>query len=701
MVVQGVHSPLEMEVRVNAARILLLQIVTLLLVFSTALGADVPEAADANEPAGTKPSKPEAGESFLDMSIEELMDVNVDTVEGASKHKQKLEEAPASVTVITADEIRKYGYRTLADVLQSVAGFYINYDRNYHYLGVRGFRRPGDYDTRILLLLNGHRLNDNIGDAPPFGAQFPLDIDLIERVEVIRGPGSSLYGSNALLAVVNVITKKGQMLDGVELSGEVASYDAQKGRVSYGKRFSNGLDLLLSATAYRSDGATLYFREFDTPDTHHGFADNDDEQLNDVVAQASWGDFSLLLAHNNREKGIPTAPWGTVFGDPRTRTRDGGTLVGLTYRHELSDTWVLSSRMAYNQRDYDGWWANDYAEEGQDPDIVVSRDRWRGSWWDGEVQVVGRPLDRHTVTVGTEARYNTHQDQRAWSDDGTYLDDCRHSVNWGVYAQDEFRLLEDLALIGGVRHDEYDTFGSTNPRLGLIYDLSKETTVKALYGQAFRAPNAYELYYQDGGYTQKAALDLRPETIATYELILEQRFTPEIRGTASGFYYVMDNLIDQFLDPADNLLVFANRNEVRAKGAELALNGRWKNGWASRGSYSYVQAEDGTSGQTLVDSPKHLAKFNVIVPVVPQSLFAGLEVLYDSKARTLAGNEARDFVLTNLTLTYVSPLKHLEVAASVYNLLGTAYGFPGFGEHQQDVIMQDGRTFRVELIYRF
>ncbi len=94
-------------------------------------------------------------------------------------------------------------------------------------------------------------------------------------------------------------------------------------------------------------------------------------------------------------------------------------------------------------------------------------------------------------------------------------------------------------------------------------------------------------------------------------------------------------------------------------------------------------------------------KLGVIAPVVPQSLFAGLEVLYDSKAKTLSGHHADDFVLVNLTLTYVSPSKHLEMAASVYNLFDTVYGFPGFGEHVQDVLMQDGRTFRIEVIYRF
>ena len=270
---------------------------------------------------------------LFEMSIEELMDVRIDTVYGASKHAESLAEAPASVTIITAEEIRRYGYRTLAEALQSAPGFYINYDRNYHYVGTRGFRRPGDYDTRILLLIDGHRVNESVGDAPPFGTQFPLDLDLIERIEIIRGPGSSLYGSNALLGVVNVITRRGESVKGLEVSGQTGSFDTHKGRITYGGLLQNNLDLLLSASVYDSGGPELYYREYDTPETNNGLVDNDDDQFDNLVAHASWGDFSLLLAHTGREKGIPTGAWDTVFGDPRTRAWDDTTLMGLTYAH--------------------------------------------------------------------------------------------------------------------------------------------------------------------------------------------------------------------------------------------------------------------------------------------------------------------------------------------------------------------------------
>lgn len=680
-------------VAVTTGKILPIAILLLWSNVFTWAGAQDPADSDLNESA--------AEEDLFAMSIEELMDVRVDTVYGASKHLQTLAEAPASVTIITAEEIRRYGYRTLAEILRSAPGFYINYDRNYNYMGTRGFRRPGDYDTRILLLIDGHRVNNNVGDAPTFGTDFLLDTDLIEKVEIIRGPGSALYGSNAVLGVVNVITRRGGDVKGLELSGQTGSFDTQKARITYGDRFDKGVELLLSASTYNSDGPELYFREFDNPETSNGRVNNDDDQFDNLVAHLSWGDLSFLLAHTGREKGIPTAAWETVFGDRRTRVWDDSTVMGLTWTHALSEQYSVLARTSYGHSDYDGRYVYDYTEEGDDPHIVVNKDYWKGRWWEGELQVTGNPVDRHTITAGTEIRYNARQDQACW-DEEVYLDDSRHSHNWGVYVQDEFQLLEKIKLVGGVRHDDYSTFGSaTNPRLALIYDPFEDTTLKLLYGKAFRAPNAYELYYHDGGSTQKAAVNLDPEEIQTYEVVLERRLNDHLRATASGFHYCMEDLIDQYVDPEDGLLVFRNLGAVEATGTELALLGRWDCGLQARTSYSYVEAQDDDTGETLVDSPKHLAKLNLLIPIVRERLFAGVEVLYDSKAKTLTGDYADDFTLTNLTFTYVGASKRLEIAASVYNLFDVGYAFPGFGEHAQDTIEQDGRTFRIGLTYRF
>src|SRR5450432_3001925 len=236
------------------------------------------------------------------MSIEDLTKLKVDTVYGASKFLQKAADAPASVTVVTAEEIQKYGYRTLVDVLRSVPGFYVIYDRNYTYVGVRGLARPGDYNARILFLLDGHRVNDNIFDGALIGTEFVVDVDLIERIEIVRGPTSSVYGTGAFVAVVNVITKRGRDLNSVEVSTEAGTWNSYKGRASYGKRFDNGVEMLLSGTFYDSQGhSRLFFPEFDSRAAKYGIAENaDGDKASNTFVDLIDRDFNIHVVQESR-----------------------------------------------------------------------------------------------------------------------------------------------------------------------------------------------------------------------------------------------------------------------------------------------------------------------------------------------------------------------------------------------------------------
>ena len=155
-----------------------------------------------------------AQQPLPELSLEELMRMDAGRVYGASERLQPSTEAPASVSFITAEEIARFGYRTLADILRGVRGMYVTEDRNFSLIGVRGFATPGDYNSRILLLVNGHRMNDNVFGQAEIGAEFGLDPAMFERVEVIRGPAASIYGDSAFFAVVNVITKPGAAIGG-------------------------------------------------------------------------------------------------------------------------------------------------------------------------------------------------------------------------------------------------------------------------------------------------------------------------------------------------------------------------------------------------------------------------------------------------------------------------------------------------------
>src|SRR5439155_10117118 len=288
------------------------------------------DAASQRVVEGVKAESAAAGRAEpAEISLEQLMKMEIPVVEAASKYKQKITEAPSSVTIITSDEVKKYGHRTLADILQTVPGFYTTYDRNYSVLGVRGFSQ-GDFNNRVLLLVDGHRMNNSLTDGAFIGTEFILDADLIDRVEVIRGPGSSLYGNNAFFGVINVITRKGGDMvgQGGEVSGEGGSFDSYKGRVSYGNKFKNGLELLLSTTYYTSDGQDrLYYPEFDGRvssnyrTNHNGIAEKaDDDAFKSFFGSAAFHDFSLEGAYITREKGNPKAQYLTDFNDSRLRT---------------------------------------------------------------------------------------------------------------------------------------------------------------------------------------------------------------------------------------------------------------------------------------------------------------------------------------------------------------------------------------------
>jgi outer membrane receptor for ferrienterochelin and colicins len=334
------------------------------------------------------------------------------------------------------------------------------------------------------------------------------------------------------------------------------------------------------------------------------------------------------------------------------------------------------------------------------PDVFT----FHGQWWNSDVQLSRSLLSRHKLTFGTEITDNFKQDQSNFDPDidPVPVNVPYHSLIWAVYAQGEFAITQKLSATAGVRYDHYyNGFGGTaNPRLGLVYHLLRSTTAKVLYGSAFRAPEPYELFPAFGSFYESNRA-LQPETIRTIEGLIDQGLGDRFSVEGSVFQNRISNLITLNTDPITQRSVYQNLESARSTGVELELNAKLVGSLRARASYSYTQTTDELTGQAPPNSPASLVKLNLGAPLLHQKLFAAADAQYTGSVTTLAGNTLAGFAVVNATLTGHTWGKHLDISASVYNLLNKKYADPARPEDPENAIPQDGRTFAVKTTFRF
>jgi iron complex outermembrane receptor protein len=635
-------------------------------------------------------------------SMEDLVKLKVESVYGATKFLQKAEDAASSISVVTAEDIQKHGYRTLSEVLKSVRGFYTIYDRNYTYVGVRGLSIPGDYNARILFLVDGHRINDNIFDGAYVGTEFPVDIDLIARIEIIRGPDSSAYGTGAFAAVINVITKRGRDLRALEFSGEAGSLESYKARMTFGERLDNGLEMLLSGSFYNSEGhKNLFFPEFDSPATNNGIAQNaDGDQSYNILADIIYRDFNIHVVDASRTKHIPTASFGTVFNDPRTRTTDARSYVDIQYHHTFG-SWETLGRLSYDWYGYHGIYVYDYAGLGIPP-FTQNYDAANGTWIDFQGDASRTFFKRHKVTFGAEFRQDLSQQQTNYDIQPYYLyfDSHRTSRVGAIYFQDSFKIRANLSLIGGLRSDWYGFYGNTlSPRAGLHYFPTPNTDIKVNYSRAFREPNDYEAFYSGNNKNTTNPL-LKPERIRSWEADVEHRFWRAYHASAAGFLNQIDDLILPVIDSATGNPIYANSTPVQTKGIEYELGAEWPGGLEGSVSQTIQETRTLATGDDLANSPRELIKARFAIPLWQKKLFVNLEGQDTGRTITVQRTELGGFFLLNFTVFTRQITKKIDLSGGLYNLLNKQYSNTGGLENQEVSIPQDGRNFRIKLTYR-
>lgn len=655
-------------------------------------GLALPAAAGAPQPA-----------DLTEIPFEQLLDLEVIT---ASRIPQKISEAPSAVSVITAEDMRRQGYRSLADVLRSVRGVYVTYDRNYSYVGTRGSGRPGDLNTRLLILVDGRRLNDVVYDQGVVGTEFPVDIELIERVEFVPGPGSALYGSSAFFGVVNVITKNGAALAGTELAAGAGSEGAREARFATGKRFRNGVDLLLSASWFDRPGTDQYFPEYDSPASNHGIAQGlDYDRTARAFAKLSYRGLGAELWLGRRTKGIPTASWGQSFNDPRARGTDEYAGAILSYQKKLSDRTEVFGSLHLSHYRYSGNFAF------LDGEATLNIDASNSQTVGAELRVLSTAVRGHKLIAGAEYLNDTRRSIANYDIDpfAAYLDVDRPRKRAALYVQDEMRLGERIVLNTGLRHDDDSENGhTTNPRLAVLFKATPQVTLKSVYGTAYRSANAYERYYATTvGY--KLNPELRSERIKTVEMIAEYFPTERFRASASLFRYRLRDLIALTVDPADGLLYYSNIDAARSRGVELETEWRGENGSSFKGSAAFQSVRNADTGEWLSNSPRRLFKLNYAAPLLGERLHGALEYQFTSRRLSTQDEDIGGFGVLNLTLLGRTANNRVEVALHVGNVLDKRYADTPSEEHYDNsnpprylrAIRQDRRNWRLTASFRF
>jgi outer membrane receptor for ferrienterochelin and colicins len=613
-------------------------------------------------------------------------------VEAATLHTQTLDEAPASVTVISAQEIRTYGWRTLGEALAAVRDFYITSDRTFQYAGIRGFSLPGDYTTRLLMMVNGHYLTDNVYSSDGlFGQNFPLDMDLVERIEIVRGPSSALYGSNGVFATINIVTKSPVEARMLRASTETGSFGEKKLELSSGMNLGGGANLLISASAFNDSGQSLYFPGL-------GWAENaDGERGYHAFATLVWRNWTFTGLLGSREQQVPTGQFGSVLGDPGNHVATAGGFFEAAYTRDLSASRKMRWRMYYDQMRY----GDRYDAALPDGGLEDSRDRSRGDWvgsqlaYDFAIPRVG------VLTVGGEVNADIRAQLEFYEqapERVAILNVDHPDVSYGTFAQQQWQISSDWAAYFGVRFDDSRLHSHfVSPRGALIYRPTGQTSYKLLYGRAFRNPNAFESYYADG-VTQISNPSLSPERTQTFEAVVERKLGQHWRGTVDAYHYQLQDLIEA-VPVAGGLMQYQNSGDGRAEGVGAELSGKPARWIETTGSLAWMQPKMENQAW-LVNSPSYIAKWRAAGPVFRDKVWAAAAMQYLSTRRTVGGDIVPSVWLTDLTLTTRKLHPDFDMQFGVRNLFNRVYYDPAGVDLPEQMIPQNGRSIFLKLIAR-
>ena len=526
-----------------------------------------------------------AEEVQIEDMLNDTLEETTQYVTTASKIKEKVSKSVATTTVIDQKQIKEMGARNLLDVLKIVPGFGITQSiYGVRQIEVRGIRT--DFSEKVLFMLNGHPLDNMLLSATGVFNFDDLPITTIKRVEILRGSSSALYGANAFMAVINIITQGAEDLDGFHASVAGGSFDTQQYQLSWGEKFNNGFEAALHFNYADTNGydSPLYT---DSSQTTLGTS-NLPERRVDFEWQLAYEDFEFEGRYIDKKQ-------GTFFGitsilsDDKAEQNYTNYFLKLSHQWETSDSFTIDTQIFYDSFESVQTWnvaPNTYT-------FPVFQNTRLG----GEIQATYTLNDTQTLIAGFSYATDSQDgiDERIGADFSSSVpipsSTAEYKRNhWGVYIQDVWDPFENLRLTLGLRYDQYSDFGGTlNPRVGFNWEFSEGYSLKFSYGTAYRAPSFGELTFKDNPVLVGNST-LSPELVETFEVgIIAQ----PIKGlTTQVIYYYTD--VDKIIAPTGTSLPLAYENtgniitqgvetEIRynltgnLSGSYFLANGVWQN----------------------------------------------------------------------------------------------------------------------------
>ncbi|HTM19179.1 MAG TPA: TonB-dependent receptor, partial [Kofleriaceae bacterium] len=535
--------------------------------------------------------------------------------------------------------------------------------------------------TRTLVLVDGLTLTEPWNQFTGIADDLPVAIDEVARVEVIRGPVSSVYGTNAFFGIVNIITRPADQSPrawGRVTAGSFGSAGAAAG-------FAAGtVDQEIRGTvsgSYRA-GETVSYPEFVAsgaePET-----DADGMQAGQLgVVGRYHGAFAQVRAYR-RLRELPGAPYDTAIGDSRNHNIDRHLLAEAGYTRALQDNLTATARGYVNDYRF-----TDFLVYEPDPNFRDYGDsQWYGAELRGRYDLLAR--GKLGLTGGVEAAHNSTLSRSyeiGFVDDGVRVP-RRFDVE-GVYGEIDGSPTDWLGFAAGLRFDRNSRFGThLSPRAALFLDHQDRYGLKLLYADGFRYPSPYEAFFEDG-VDFIANPDLSPERIRSYEVVAWSSPRPAMLLRASAFRWDLADLIEQEevdIGGGETRLQFDNIAEMSSTGVELEASVRTTTGWLLFASASAQSVEREAGAEIAANAPKLVASAGASTPLLRRRVHLSSELVGIGRRRLRDGTSADSWVGWNLC-AYVPDYRGIDVTVGVRNLLGLREQIPA----QEDYDRTDG-----------